>query len=177
MINKKILNNRTDIFLKKITLKNCTKEYVMWLNDPTINNFLESRWQKVNLKKLKKFVIDINQSKNEFMTGIFLKKTNVHIGNIKLGKIDSIHKTAELGLLIGKKQFFNKGYASEAIKLITNFAFKKMGLKYIYANVYIDNVASQKVILKNNFKKSGIFKKKAIFKKKRTDIIYFEKLI
>ena len=52
-----------------------------------------------------------------------------------------------------------------------------MGLKYIYANVYIDNVASQKVFLKNNFKKSGIFKKKAIFKKKRTDIIYFEKLI
>ena len=104
MINKKILDNETDIFLKKITLKNCSKEYVMWLNDPTINKFLESRWQRVTLKKLKKFIININQSKNEFMTGIFLKKNNEHIGNIKLGKIDFIHKTAELGLLIGKKK-------------------------------------------------------------------------
>ena len=177
MTNQKILTTGRNIFLKKLTLQNCTKEYVLWLNDTQINIFLETRWQKVTLKKLKRYITDFNRSKNEFMTGIFLKKNNTHIGNIKLGNIDHTHKTADIGLLIGKKQFFNKGYASEAIKLLVNFACKQLGLKYIYAGVYIDNVASQKVFLKNNFKKSGIFKKKAIFKNKRTDIIYFEKLI
>ena len=40
-----------------------------------------------------------------------------HIGNIKIGPVHSYHRRARIGLLIGEKEFWNRGYATEAIKL------------------------------------------------------------
>ncbi len=97
-----------------------SKNYVSWLNDPSINQYLESRFVTSTLKSVKTFVKNqLICSDTEFF-GIFLRDEGKHIGNIKLGEITSCHKRGNIGILIGEKSTWGNGYATEAIKIITN---------------------------------------------------------
>jgi len=77
------------------------------------------------------------------------------IGTISLEDIKQDHKKAELGYWIGRP-FWGKGITSEAVHLILDFAFNDLKLNRISAYTFTPNKASQKVLLKNGFKKEGL---------------------
>ena len=55
---------------------------------------------------------------------ICLVEDGRHIGNIKLGPIQWLHRRADLSLFIGDKSCWSLGYASEAIGLVRDWAFR-----------------------------------------------------
>ena len=67
------------------------------------------------------------REKVDKLYGIFFKKkkSEIHVGNIKLGSIDWNHKTANVSYMIGEKIFQRKGIASYSLKKITKIAKKK----------------------------------------------------
>lgn len=164
------------IYLKKLNPKiHANKEYLGWMNSFEIHKYTEQKYKKHTIKDIKRFIVDKNKSKNEFLYGIFLKK-KIHIGNIKLGPINFFHKLAEISLFIGNKTYTGKGYASLAVKKIINIA-KKKGIKKLNAGVYSINKESIKLFSKLKFKKEGILVKNIIYNKKRYNSIIFGKLI
>ncbi|WP_454388481.1 GNAT family N-acetyltransferase [Streptococcus sp. Marseille-Q8145] len=72
------------------------------------------------------------------------------VGRINLSVLGSDRKTAELGYRIGEN-VTNLGYASEAVKLVLEKAFITYGFNRIIAGTATDNLASQRVLLKNGF--------------------------
>ena len=74
----------------------------------------------------------------------------VMVGRINLSVLGNDRKTAELGYRIGEN-VTNLGYASEAVKLVLEKAFTTYGLHKIIAGTATDNLASQRVLLKNGF--------------------------
>ena len=74
----------------------------------------------------------------------------VMVGRINLSVLGKDRKTAELGYRIGEN-VSNLGYASEAVKLVLEKAFTTYGLHRIIAGTATDNLASQRVLLKNGF--------------------------
>ena len=96
----------------------------------------------------------------------------MHIGNIKLGPTNFKHKTSEISYFIGNRNFWNKGYASRAIKEIIIIA-KKKRIKKLTAGFYRENIASKKILEKNNFKLEAIFKSQFKIKNRRTDGIVY----
>jgi len=175
-MKKKIKINNKKIFIRNLVLKDCNLSYVKWLNDPYINKWLEVRWKKQNIKSVGQFVKKMNKSNNNYLLGIFLKKEKKHIGNIKIGNIDYNNKSAEIGFFIGEKKYHGMGIASQSIKLISAYCFGSLNLKYLFGQVYEQNIASQKCFLKNKFVKSGYFRNKVVYMNKRTNLIYYEKL-
>jgi len=105
------------------------------------------------------------------------KKEWVHVGNIKIGPIDFLHKTAEIGYFVGDKSLHKKGIATSSIREICKLAKKKFKLKKIIANVYADNLSSKQVLIKNSFKLEGMLKKQFIYKNKRVDNLIFGKVL
>ena len=170
--------------LKKIMLRNLnlkkdiSKKYLNWMNDSEVQKYTEQKFIKHSLNSIRKFVKEKNESKNEFLYGIFLKKNNIkiHIGNIKLGPIDFIHMTCNVSYFIGEKEFWGKGFTTLAIKEIIKIA-KKKGLKKLKAGFYEMNVGSKKVLEKNNFKLDGIMKAEVIYKNKRCNYIWYGKIL
>ena len=164
------------IYLKKLSPKiHANEEYLEWMNNLKVHKYTEQKYKIHRLEDIKKFIIDKNKSKNEFLYGIFLKK-KIHIGNIKLGPINFFHKRAEISLFIGNQTYTGKGFASLAVKKVINIA-KKKGIKKLKAGVYSINKESIKLFSKLKFKKEGILVKEIIFNKKRYDSIIFGKLI
>lgn len=147
-IQKPLISRRMQ--LRCLSEKDVTDFYVSWLNDPKINKFLELRFYKHSKKSTKKFVRNANASNDTLLLGVFINKGCKHIGNIKIGPINWHHKRADIGLVIGDRKEWCRGYASEAIGLLTNFGFQKLGLYKITAGCYSENKGSLRA-----FEKAG----------------------
>ena len=167
------------IILRKLNLKkDISKKYQNWMNDFEVHKFTEQKYTKHSLINIRNFVREKNKSKNEFLYGIFFKKNNfkTHIGNIKLGPINFIHKTGEVSYFIGEKELWAKGYTILAIKEIIKIA-KKKGIKKLKAGLYEMNIGSKKVLIKNGFKIEGKFKSEIIYEGKRFNSYWFGKIL
>ncbi len=167
------------ITLRKLNLKKILlKKYQKWMNDYEVHKYTEQKYYKHSLSEIIKFVNKKNKSKDEFLYGIYLKKknSNFHIGNIKLGPIDLVHKNAQISYFIGEKQLWGKGYTTQAIREIIKLA-KKKGIKKLRAGLYEMNIGSKKVLTKNGFKIEGIFRSEIIFNKKRYNSYWFGRLL
>ena len=167
------------LFLKKLDpKKDITKKYQKWMNDPEVHKYTEQRYKKHSLKDIRKFVKEKNKSKTEFLFGIFLKKNKIlnHIGNIKLGPINFIHKTAETSYFLGEKDLWGKGYTTIAIKKIINIARGKK-LKKLKAGLYEMNKDSKKVLEKNGFILEGKLKSEVLYNKKRYSSHWYGKIL
>ena len=129
--------------------------YLSWLQDEEVGRYLELRLERHDLVQVTEYVRQMNESDQNLFLGIFEKKNNVHIGNLKIGPINFFHKRAEIGLLIGEKSCWGKGLASEAIRRACMYAFDNLGLKKVFAGYYSGNNRSGRSFEKVGFKKEG----------------------
>ena len=74
---------------------------------------------------------------------------------------DVYRKTAEIGYWIGEP-FWNKGIATTAVNLITDYGLNSLDLNRIHTGVFEYNIGSMRVLEKNGYSKDGIFKKSII---------------
>lgn len=76
-------------------------------------------------------------------------------------KDDINRRSIEIGYFIGE-DFWGKGIATEAVKLITDYAAKEFKPVRIYAEVFEHNKASMRVLQKNGFYLEGIYRKAVV---------------
>ena len=164
------------VSLKILTIEDVDENYAGWMNDEEITQFLESRGKSYSIEDLRNYVEKIKESKSDVLFGIFENDNNMYIGNIKIGKIDSFHMHAEVGIMIGDKGCWGKGYGTEAIGLVLKYAFNELCLNKLTAGMYSENVGAFKSFVNNGFRKVGVFKEHVLFKGKYIDMIVVERL-
>lgn len=107
------------------------------------------------MDNIKDFVLSMDGSRDNLFMAICLKEGKRHIGNIKIGPINWLNRFTDIRLLIGEKDCWGKGYASEAIGLVVDIAFNKLGLHKLWAGAYDANQGSVKSFIKNRFSIEG----------------------
>lgn len=142
--------------LRELELHEVTAEYVGWLNDPKVNRFLETRFANHDEDTVRNFVKTVRVSDNEFLFGIFMRTNSVHIGNIKVGPINRHHNIADLSLFLGDRESWGKGYATEAIAALSNYAFSVLALRKLAASMYAANKASHRAFVKVGYRHEGL---------------------
>lgn len=136
-----------------------TDEYVAWLNDPTVNRYLESRFVHHTLESTRQFVQAIVDGDDSILFGIRYAPDGRHVGNIKLGPVERHHRRAEIGLLVGERTVWGRGIATNAIELATRYAFDALGLRKVTAGCYAGNVGSRRAFEKAGFVVEAIRKR------------------
>ncbi|MFT7005696.1 MAG: ribosomal-protein-alanine N-acetyltransferase [Colwellia sp.] len=144
------------IYLQTINKKDANDEYVQWLNDPQVNQYLETRFYQQDLQSVSAFIANIIATPNEHLFTIRLKKTNKHIGNIKVGTINNHHSIGDISLFIGDKCSWGQGIAKQAIQLISRYSFEQLGLRKLCASAYIANIGSTKAFLNSGYINDGV---------------------
>ena len=143
------------IGLKKVTELEVTQEYLGWINDQEVTKYLETGFFPTSEKQLLEFVRS-TEDNNDLFLAIYDIKKNLHMGNVKLSNINWIHRTAELGIMIGDKQCWGKGYAKETISLITKYAFNKLNINKIHLGVIEENMPAIKAYQDVGFQIEGV---------------------
>lgn len=85
------------------------------------------------------------------------KQTKDPAGAIDLFEYDPLHRRAAVGVLI-HESFRNKGFASEALDLITKYAFKTLFLHQLYCDIPESNQKSIELFTSAGFEKTGVKK-------------------
>lgn len=65
---------------------------------------------------------------NGYLQKAILTEDNVHIGWVDLKNFDDVNSNAELGITIGNKEFWGKGYGAAAIKAMLQIGFISEGI-------------------------------------------------
>jgi len=140
--------------LRTLDAADATERYLGWIRDPTTTKYLESRLVEHSLGSLVDFIETCNQGDSDLLLGICLADGS-HIGNIKLGPVNSYHRHAGIGLLIGEQDQWGMGYATEAIAGLTDHAFDDLGLEKLYAGCYASNVGSARAFATAGWTEEG----------------------
>jgi diamine N-acetyltransferase len=83
---------------------------------------------------------------------------NKPLGLIDLYDFDPKHKRAGVGIVIVNEAERNKGIGSEALSLISNYAFSTLELRQLYANILEENKRSIYLFQKLGFVRVGVKK-------------------
>ncbi|RPE00904.1 N-acetyltransferase [Aureibaculum marinum] len=100
--------------------------------------------------------LDIYEAK-QLRLVIAESKSQKPIGLIDLFDYNPKHKRAGVGILLieGEQQ---KGYGSEALKLLIEYSFRHLNIHQLFANITMDNEKSLNLFKKHNFIEVGVKK-------------------
>jgi RimJ/RimL family protein N-acetyltransferase len=155
MVNHDCILESGRLRLRPLLPADVTETYCRWMNDSEVTRHLECRFQTHTLQSLREYVSRFQADPRNLLLAIMLRQDERHIGNIKLGPINAIHRFADMGLLIGEKDCWDQGYATEAIRLLRGYAFEELGLHRLQAGCYDTNPGSARAFQKAGFVKEG----------------------
>jgi RimJ/RimL family protein N-acetyltransferase len=85
------------------------------------------------------------------------------IGNLGVFNIDSVARSAEVGIMLGDKSIWNQGYGTEAMQLLLKHCFETLNLNRVQLYVYEANLGAIRVYEKVGFVHEGR-KREALYK-------------
>ncbi|MEG9298480.1 GNAT family N-acetyltransferase [Mangrovibacillus sp. Mu-81] len=92
----------------------------------------------------------------EFPLAITERGTDELMGTITL-RVDTVNQKGELGYWMGR-QYWGKGFATEAVKRMTLFGMEEVGLNRIWAAAISRNIGSITVLQRAGLQKEGLLK-------------------
>ncbi|MCL2109076.1 MAG: GNAT family N-acetyltransferase [Oscillospiraceae bacterium] len=128
--------------------------FTKWMNDRAVTDGLGDSAEQFNLINEKKWLEDMLE-KGEPCFAIISEKNDELIGSMGLFEIKQIHGSAMVGIYIGDAENRGKGYGTEAMKLLINYAFNVLNLRNIMLNVFEFNENAYNSYLKVGFKEIG----------------------
>lgn len=159
------------IGLRLLTASDVTLDYLGWLNDPDVNRYLETRFKSWSLEEIESFVKEKEESPDEYLWGIFIVSRRRHVGNIKLGPINRNHRRADISLFVGDKDWWGKGIATRAIRLVTAFGFGTANLNKLQAGAYAPNEGSIRAFCNVGFVREGLIVEAALVDGRAVDTV------
>ncbi len=108
------------------------------------------------------------ESRGWFALGITDISSGEKLGNIGLKIVNHVVKIAEVGFMI-KQSAQGKGVASEAVKLLKDFAFNELYLNKLVATCSVNNEGSYRLLEKQGFIREGCLKQNAMIKNQLID--------
>ena len=137
------------IELREFRPSDVTREYVDWMNDPEVVQHTLQKDKLHSTESVTRYTERLLASEAEYFFGIFHEER--HIGNIKLGPVDMERGCAEIGYIIGRRDYWNKGVASAVVRAVADFGLGELGLGKIEACCDEENVASVKALMNAGF--------------------------
>ena len=154
-MSKQICLRGNRIYLRKFKKSDINNTYISWLKDPVVTQFMHAASKLISKKNLLQYYDNFKNNKNDFLFAVIINKNKKHIGNVRLGPVEWAHRRTEFGIMIGDKKNWGQGYASEAVKLILNYAFTDLKLNKINIGVVEENKPAIHLYRKSGFKKEG----------------------
>jgi len=111
-----------------------------WINDFRISRQLDGVFP-VNRKDLADYWSSIRDS-NAIMFAVCDIENDSYFGNVRLGEIDWQNRKCSYGRMIGDENYRGKGYGTEALILLLQYAFLTLGLNRVYTGVASTNLIS-----------------------------------
>lgn len=148
------------IFGEKVRLRAMERtdlpRFVAWLNDPEvrrgISQFLpmsqaqEERWFET--------VLELPREEQPFAVDVRRRRWAL-VGSCGLFRFDRQARSAELGIMVGEKSLWGRGYGTATMRTLVRHGFDTLNLNRIYLRVYESNLRAMRVYDRVGFREEG----------------------
>jgi len=165
-----------NIYLSPLTKDDISEDYISWLNDSEVCNGNSHATFPNNYSKTLAYVESIENSKTEIVFSIRWKKNDIHIGIVSLQKINYVNRSGEITMIVGDKNYRNKGVGTEALKLLIDFGFYTLNLNRI-SGTPTTNEGGIKICENNKMKKECLIREGLFKNGKYMDAIIYSILL
>lgn len=153
------------VYGKRIILREYRKDDLSfigeWVNNANITDMLSDIFLFPHTEKNTEAFLDRMLTPGNKETCGFViadKDTEAFIGQIDLFEIDWKNRKAVMGIIIGREENHNKGYGKEAIQLLLDYGFNRLGLNKIELTVRAYNERGIHCYEQCGFKVEGILR-------------------
>ncbi|MBI3740504.1 MAG: GNAT family N-acetyltransferase [Chloroflexi bacterium] len=132
-------------------------QYVEWLNDWEVaQNLMPGAPFPQNIEDETEWFEKHRKGADKFIFAILTRADKKLIGNSGLQNVDWKNRSAVFGIFIGDKNYWSKGYGTDATRTLVRFAFEQLGLNRIELWVYAFNTRAMRAYEKAGFKREGV---------------------
>ena len=139
-----------------------------WINDEEVTQFLGGGMLSYPVSSIaeRKFVerFGMSESANEKTFAIETLTENRFIGALSLNGIDWINRHSGLGIMIGDKQYWGRGYGMDAMMVLMRLAFDKLNFHRLWLHVYDFNARAIASYERCGFKREGVLREHRNFR-------------
>ncbi|MFW9828083.1 MAG: GNAT family N-acetyltransferase [Candidatus Thorarchaeota archaeon] len=131
--------------------------FLKWFNDPEITQYL-LRYRPMTRMAEEEWIENLKNRDNNinFAISILSEDTKEKIiGNCGIHEIDWKNRFGALGIMIGEKEYQNKGYGTEAVELLVEYGFNTVNLNRIELYTHDFNIRALKSYKKVGFIEEG----------------------
>jgi [ribosomal protein S5]-alanine N-acetyltransferase len=148
-----------------------TQKYVGWLNDPEVVRFSEQRFVQHTIESCRTYMDSYDTGPNYFWAIISCDPAEGHIGNIN-AIVDVNNGVADIGIILGEKSVWGKGYGREAFTAIVNFLFQEVGVRKVTAGTVAINTSMVRIMERAGMKSDGSRARHCMFADREVDLIH-----
>lgn len=148
-----------------------TERYLGWLKDPETVRYSDQRYHKHSLESCRRYLSSFNQSPNYFWAVFCRDERLAHIGTLT-AYIDSIHLVADVGILIGERRVWGRGYGTEAWIAVCNWLFCRTDIRKITAGTISPNTGMLGIMKKAEMIDDGRRIRHCLWEGKEVDVIH-----
>ncbi|MCK6462282.1 MAG: GNAT family N-acetyltransferase [Candidatus Pacebacteria bacterium] len=146
-------------------LKSDVGKLMRWINDPEVTQYL-SAYLPMHEDEEICWIENLSKRKSsDIVLGVETIERTL-IGTAGLHGINWKDRTVTLGISIGEKSYWGKGFGTEAVSLLIGFAFNTLNLRKVCLTVLSNNKRAIKCYKGCGFKVEGC-RKRQIFKNGR----------
>ncbi len=149
-----------------------------WINDPEVRAGI-SLFLPMSLAREERWFEDMLQRPPEEQAlTIEVKEGDgwTAIGNMGLFNMDPLVRSAEVGIMIGDKNYWNKGYGTEAMRLMLKHGFETLNLHRIFLRVFEDNPRAVRAYEKAGYVHEGRMRHATYSDGKHKDVLFMSVL-
>jgi len=129
-----------------------------WMNDSEVTRFLEGGRYPLSMANERQWLDAAMTTRSGFsdvLLAIETRDGGVHIGNAGLHEASPEHRRAYLGIVIGEKEYWSKGYGTDTVRALLRFAFEQMNLNRVELGTFDFNERAQACYRKCGFVEEG----------------------
>ena len=121
--------------------------FLKWKNDTKLREFNCNRPAAIGIDQVKKELEEPRPALPEsFSFEIWYKPENILVGQCGLHAFSWRDGHAQLGIMIGEREYWGKGIGTEAYQLLVKYGFTQLELHKIVANINAPNIGSQTAV-------------------------------
>jgi diamine N-acetyltransferase len=148
------------------------KQFYAWVNDPEVTNGLALYLPMSNVEEEQWFERVMHRDPNEKPLAIEVRHGEGWrlIGNCGVFGIEWVNSAGELGIMIGDKSAWDKGYGTEVMNLLLRHCFETLNLNRVFLKVFASNARARRAYEKSGFVVEGRLRE-AVYKHGKYDDI------
>jgi diamine N-acetyltransferase len=131
--------------------------YVEWLNDPQVTSGV-GRFLPMGIEEEEQWctnMLERDPIERPFAIDVLVDEDWSHIGGCGLFGFNHQARCAELGIMIGARNFWDQGFGSEVIELLLQYGFQTLNLHRIFLHVHAFNERAIRVYRRLQFIEEG----------------------